>query len=151
MESNAISVFDVAAYIIETFGEITHMRLQKLVYYAQAWSLVWHEQRLFVEPIQAWANGPFVACLYDLFKHHFKVGRDDLPEGDSSRLSDEQKIVVQKVLEFYGRRPIQWLSDVARCEDPWRLAHKGLAPGERGLAEITAASMEAYYSGLIEE
>ena len=32
------SVFDAAAYILEKKGEMTTLKLQKLVYYAQAWS-----------------------------------------------------------------------------------------------------------------
>lgn len=45
------SVFDVSAYILETKGPITAMKLQKLVYYAQAWSLVWDEAPIFDEKI----------------------------------------------------------------------------------------------------
>jgi hypothetical protein len=43
------NVFDVAAYIVNKLGIISTMKLQKLVYYAQAWSLVWDEQPLFQE------------------------------------------------------------------------------------------------------
>ena len=35
------SVYDVAAYILEKQGAMTTWKLQKLVYYSQAWSLVW--------------------------------------------------------------------------------------------------------------
>jgi hypothetical protein len=57
------TVFDVAAYILEKKGEMSAWRLQKLVYYSQAWSLVWDERPLFDEPIQAWANGPVCLAL----------------------------------------------------------------------------------------
>lgn len=61
------SVLDVAAYILERRGSMTAMKLQKLVYYSKAWHLVWDEESLFNEPIQAWANGPVV---YDLYLEH---------------------------------------------------------------------------------
>ena len=48
-----VSVFDAAAYIVEKTGEMTTLKLQKLVYYAQAWSLVWDERPLFDEKIEA--------------------------------------------------------------------------------------------------
>ena len=51
---------DVAAYILQKKGEMTAMKLQKLVYYSQAWSVVWDERPLFHEKIEAWANGPVV-------------------------------------------------------------------------------------------
>jgi uncharacterized phage-associated protein len=55
-----VSVDDVAAYILEQRGPMSAMKLQKLVYYSQAWSLVWEDRPLFREEIQAWASGPVV-------------------------------------------------------------------------------------------
>ena len=57
-EENDISVYDVAAYIVKKTGQISTMKLQKMVYYCQAWSLVWDEKPMFKEKIEAWANGP---------------------------------------------------------------------------------------------
>ncbi|HSS48337.1 MAG TPA: type II toxin-antitoxin system antitoxin SocA domain-containing protein, partial [Thermoanaerobaculia bacterium] len=58
------TVHNVAAYILQKQGEMTAMKLQKLVYYSQAWSLVWDEEPLFAERVEAWANGPVVPDLY---------------------------------------------------------------------------------------
>src|SRR5258708_40323860 len=44
---------------------LTNLRLQKLLYYAQAWSLVLRESELFPEEIQAWRWGPVVPAVYD--------------------------------------------------------------------------------------
>ena len=55
-----VTVFDVVRFILEQKGSTTAMKLQKLVYYCQAWSLVWDEQPLFKERIEAWVNGPVV-------------------------------------------------------------------------------------------
>ena len=44
LEPPRIQVFDVAAYILQKTGSMTTMKLQKLVYYSQAWSLVWDEK-----------------------------------------------------------------------------------------------------------
>ena len=41
------TVFDVAAYILAKRGEMTAWKLQKLVYYSQAWSLVWDQRPIF--------------------------------------------------------------------------------------------------------
>lgn len=61
-----VNVYDVAEFILRKFGSMTAMKLQKLVYYCQAWSLVWDEKPLFPERIEAWANGPVVRELFDL-------------------------------------------------------------------------------------
>ena len=52
------TVLDVAKYVLEHNGRMTTMKLEKLVYYCQAWSLGWDEVPLFEEDFQAWANGP---------------------------------------------------------------------------------------------
>ncbi len=55
------------------------MKLQKLVYYSQAWSLVWDDEELFPEEFRAWANEPVCRELYDAVKGSFNVCSDDLP------------------------------------------------------------------------
>jgi uncharacterized phage-associated protein len=142
------SVYDVAAYILKDTGMITHLKLQKLVYYSQAWSLVWDDKPLFREEIEAWANGPVVPKLYDRLRQRYGVDRKILGYGDPDRLSAKSKATIDAVLKFYGRRNSQYLSDLTHMEAPWKDARKGLAPGDRGNRIITRAAMAEYYSSL---
>lgn len=142
------TVFDVASYILEKHGSMTHMKLQKLVYYSQAWSLVWDEEPLFSEKIRAWANGPVVKELFSKLQGSFKVERKDLDSGASSNLSPEQTESIDRVLAFYGDKDPQWLSDLTHMEPPWKDARCGLGPGDRGNQEITINSMAEYYGSL---
>lgn len=145
----AVSVNDVAAYILKKTGKITAMKLQKLAYYCQAWSLVWDEKPLFREKIEAWANGPVVRKLYDEHKGMFNVTR--WPAGNAKNLSAEQKDTIDGVLGFYGDKSSQWLSDLTHNEGPWKEARRGLAPGDRGDNIISHAAMAEYYSSLGKE
>jgi uncharacterized phage-associated protein len=140
------SVHDVAAYILKRCGKMTAMKLQKLVYYCQAWSLVWDEQPMFRAPIQAWANGPVVPVLYEEHRGQFTV--TTWPKGDPKKLGKDAQETVDAVLDYYGKRTAQWLSDLTHAEDPWRNARKGIPDGERGSREITHAALDEYYSGL---
>lgn len=141
-----VNVHDIAAYILERKAPITAMKLQKLVYYAQAWSLVWDENPLFGEPVQAWVNGPIVPVLYEWHKGRYRLSA--WLHGHPSALSAVERETVDAVLEFYGDKTSQWLGDLTRQEAPWRDARKGLALEERGYAEITHAAMAEYYDGL---
>ena len=67
---------------------MTALKLQKLVYYAQAWSLVWDEEPLFPDPIEAWANGPVV---YELYKRHRGIFKVTQWKVDPSALSGERR------------------------------------------------------------
>ncbi len=139
-------VHDVAAYILKRQGPMTTMKLQKLAYYAQAWSLVWDEKPLFRARIEAWAAGPVVPALYRLHRGQFKVS--DWSEGDPARLAPVERETIDAVLGFYGPKSSHWLSDLTHQETPWREARCGLGPGERGEQEITLAAMAEYYGGL---
>ncbi|HET7233372.1 MAG TPA: type II toxin-antitoxin system antitoxin SocA domain-containing protein [Longimicrobium sp.] len=142
------SAHDVAAYILARQGRMTAMKLQKLVYYSQAWAVVWDERPLFAERIEAWANGPVVRDLYDVHRGHFEVA--EWPRGDANRLTPGERETIDAVLDFYGDRSAQWLSDLTHREQPWLLARRGMPDGERGSREITLSSLEEYYSSLPE-
>lgn len=139
---------DVAAYILHRQGSMPAMKLQKLVYYSLAWSLVWDDKPLFEETIEAWANGPVIRELYDAHRGHFSVS--SVPDGDPNLLDKDQRETVDAVLQFYGDKSSQWLSDLTHTEAPWRDAREinGLNGGERGRAPITHASLHEYYSAL---
>jgi uncharacterized phage-associated protein len=139
------NVHDVAAAILRKRGPLTAIKLEKLVYYSQAWSLVWDEAELFPERIEAWAGGPVVPALYYRHRGQFEVATWD---GNPEALSQKQNETVDSVLKYYGDKPAQWLSDLTHREDPWIEARRGLAPLERGNREITRAAMAEYYSSL---
>ena len=147
IEEPIVRVFDVAAYILEKKGTMSTMKLQKLVYYSQAWSLVWDDKPLFKENIEAWANGPVVRDLFDYHRGRYQIEAIEI--GNSQLLNQEQRDTVDVILEDYGDKSGQWLSDLAHHEDPWMNARKGLPPLERGNRMISLDAMADYYSSLL--
>ncbi|MGH1331283.1 MAG: Panacea domain-containing protein [Paracoccaceae bacterium] len=134
-------VKDVAQYILDQNGPMTSMKLQKLVYYSQAWATVWDDDVLFDEQIQAWDNGPVVRELWEANKGKFKISNVD--GSDSSTINAAQRETVDRVLAFYGAKNAQWLSDLTHMESPWINA---FAQGQN--TEITPQAMSEYYSTL---
>lgn len=142
------TVADIAAYIIKKQGRMSAMKLQKLVYYSQAWSLVWDDCPLFSARIEAWANGPVAPALYRRHRGMFDVGRSDIA-GDPSALTKDQRETVDAVLKTYGKKSAHWLSALTHIEPPWVDARKGLEAGDRGTHEISHAAMAEYYGSLV--
>lgn len=140
-------IFDVAKYILKRQGAMTTMKLQKMVYYCQAWSLVWHEKPLFTEEIQAWASGPVVRELYDAHKGMFII--PDIDKGDVNSLNPEEKATIDAVLDAYGGKSAQWLADLTHMEGPWNEARREIEPGDNCENEITQASIHEYYSSML--
>ena len=59
----------------EVYEGITHLKLQKLLYFAQGVYLAINEKPLFNEKIVAWQHGPVVREVYDEYK---RFGRDNI-------------------------------------------------------------------------
>lgn len=137
---------DVAQYILEKMGPLNTIKLQKLVYYSQAWSLVWDDSPIFNEEIQAWANGPVVPDLF--YAHQGLYSVSSIAGGDSSKLNKDQKETIDVIIKDYGKRQSQWLVELTHMEDPWKNARGTCLPGARCTKAITHAAMAEYYSGL---
>jgi uncharacterized phage-associated protein len=132
---------DVAAYILDQHGPMTAMKLQKLVYYSQAWAIVWDDAALFSEEIEAWKNGPVVRDLWESHRGQYRV--TEIANGDASALDSAQSDTVDVVLAFYGDKNAQWLSDLTHLEDPWKEAWE---KGPNSI--ITKESLSEYYSSI---
>lgn len=141
------NVFDAAKYILEKAGGMSTMKLQKLCYYSQAWSLVWDDSPLFEEDFQAWANGPVCPELFFKTQGKYSVTAKD-ESGGEGNLSDEQKDTIDKVLAYYSPHDAQWLSQLTHMEEPWNRARKGVQSGAGCNNIITKESMALYYGGL---
>jgi uncharacterized phage-associated protein len=76
---------------------------------------------------------------------------DAIIAGNADGLTDEQKATVDAVLEAYGSKTAQWLSDLSHLEAPWLQARKrkGAELGEKCSEVITHADMHEYYSGIL--
>lgn len=141
-----VSALDVAAYILRERGPMTAMKLQKLVYYSQAWSLVWDEEPLFSEDIQAWANGPVVSELFNAHRGLFKV--HSIPGGNPDNISPTQAETIQSVLGYYGDKSSQWLSDLTHMEDPWKHARGNCPDGAFCRTVIPHSTLAEYYGSI---
>lgn len=143
-----MTVFDVAKYVLRKTGQMTTMKLEKLVYYCQAWSLAWDGVPLFDEDFQAWANGPVCPELFMKHKGRFVVDESllaDVPDCDFTQDAIE---TMDSVLKYYGDKEPHWLSELTHKEAPWREARAGVPNGESCSNIITKDSMQQYYGGL---
>lgn len=137
---------DVTAYVLAKRGRTPAVKLHKLLYYAQAWSLVWDDRPIFRDRIEAWANGPVVPNVYRTHSRSYFVTK--CGKGDPGKLDQDAAETVDAVIKHYGRRSSAYLSDLTHQEDPWRRARRGLPPGSRSNAVISHASMAMYYGSL---
>jgi uncharacterized phage-associated protein len=113
------TVFDVAQYILKRYGSLEAMKLQKLVFYSQAWRVVQSGLPLFDEPIKAWKMGPVVGTLWYRHKGWRHVTPEHIGSGQADVLSDDEATLIDSVMDFYGRLSGDELSELTHDERPW--------------------------------
>lgn len=143
-----LSVLEVAKYISSKKERLTTMKLQKLVYYCQAWSLAKHDIPLFPEDFQAWPNGPVCFELFRKHKGDFMLPHGFLNDVESKQFSPEQLEIMDGVLLHYGGKPPEILSKMTHDELPWNEARGNLPAGAKCSTIINKETMQLYYGGL---
>lgn len=124
---------------------ITHLRLHKLLYYAQGWSLAIRKKPLFDDEIQAWAHGPVVRNLYRHFAEH-KAGVIPAADyGEPKKLTAEECDLIEQVWETYKGYSPAALRQMTHAETPWMTAHKGYGPADRCEEVISQESMREFF------
>jgi uncharacterized phage-associated protein len=138
--------------IDEAAGDsITHLKIQKLVYYCQAWSLAITGDPIFAEEIQAWQHGPVIRSVWNRFSGS---GFEAIPTANRNvrsarELSRDQRELVDEVWEAYGNLSGAQLRTLTHREQPWIDAREGLAPDAPSSRVITKASMQSYYAARV--
>jgi uncharacterized phage-associated protein len=102
--------------------ELSNLKLQKLLYYAQGHHLAQRRASLFTDPIQAWSHGPVVPQVY----HEFKGSGSssiELPQTDPFIWSDVDPVTTEflsKVWNTYGGFSAGRLRNMTHEEPPWK-------------------------------
>ena len=146
-----ITVFDVAKYLLfsvdESSGSVmTHLKLQKLCYYTQAWNLVFNNKPMFNSRFEAWMHGPACPELWREYREHSWMPIPLIKDLDTEKFSPEQRETLDFVWENYGIYDGKYLEDLTHSEPPWINARCGCDPGDNCTTEITLESMKEYYS-----
>ena len=144
------TVYDVAKYIIDNFGPMSAMKLQKLAFYSQAMALVWDDVPIFEDDFEAWPKGPVCRNLFQTHKGMFMIEGSEFLESyepDINRISDDHKATINAVCNSLKDVSGYDLSQMTHSEAPWLDARGGLSAGEHCNTIITKESMEEDYQG----
>lgn len=136
---------EVGKYFYCKNTDLTEIQVQKLTYYAYAWSLALKDKRLFKESPQAWIHGPVFRSLYDSMKEpsFYEVN-------ECSTITDsETKEFLDMIYRLYGKYTGSQLENMTHMEDPWNNARIGLKSNERSTKELSDEDISKYYKGLL--
>lgn len=154
------NINDVVDYIVGQFadeeGSLSILKLQKLLYYVQAWHLAFGRGPFFAGRFQAWVHGPVSREVYDRFKDTHSlfstVGERDIRSSfNPNALPTEARDHIDEILEAYGKFSGVQLENMTHEEFPWVQARGTLKPFERCETEIEEGLMREFYGKLLKE
>ena len=123
---NVAKYFIVRAYEDEADAEMTNMKLQKLLYYAQSLHLALYDEPLFQDEIQAWRYGPVCPPAYSYYSD-YESRQLPVPTGESfSDVSEAVKALLEETWSNFGMHSACSLKDMTHAESPWKSARGDL-------------------------
>ena len=146
-ENEKGNLFKVVDWFLNNTSEedgITHLALQKILYFVQAWSYVFNGKWMFSETCEAWVHGAVYRSVFDEFRS-FKYST--LPRlNTSTSLSAEEievlEFVKENYLDIYSAKTLE---KICHLEVPFRNARGTLEENARSNSEISKESIGSYY------
>jgi uncharacterized phage-associated protein len=142
---------DIADHILCQMHEvedlITNLKIQKLVYYAQAWYLAIYNEPLFDDRLEAWPHGPVQPELYRRFKRYQWKPIDEQPD-PCPKFVDPIKEHLKEILDVYGDLTAHHLERLTHKEDPWKNARGDLPLDAPCTNAISHEDMKDFYRRL---
>ncbi|WP_157956696.1 Panacea domain-containing protein [Salinicola halimionae] len=102
-------------------NDLTPMKLLKLVYIANGWSLGLNNQPLYADEVEAWKFGPVVPALYHKVKRYRNHPIDaELPQRTRDVVSPEDQRLLDRIWDTYGQHDGLTLSSIThKPGTPW--------------------------------
>jgi uncharacterized phage-associated protein len=145
------TALDIAKWFInatdrESGDAITHLKVQKLLYYAQGWALAYFGKPLFSEDMQAWAHGPVLLSVWEQYRD---FGFQAIPEQKVTRkVSGDAADLLDSVNERYGIYSAKRLEKMTHTERPWLMARGALPPEARCTEIVLKSDIKAFFDTL---
>ena len=143
-----VDVQNVAKFFLSCIDEeagdhITHLKLQKLIYYAQGFHLAMYDTPFFKDPILAWDHGPVVKTIYEKYKEYGSMPIPPDRESDLDEVfTEQQRALLEDVCNVYGQFSAWKLRNMTHAEPPYNNPKNGI---------ITTEAMQEYFKTQIEE
>lgn len=149
----------LSEYILERGGKMSHLKLQKILFYIQALHLAYFDAPIIEDEFQAWLHGPVSRKVYDQIKGvsilYTEINYEPAAGGArpseilKAELTADQLDLVDEVIDEYGQLTSSQLEKLTHSEDPWINARRGYGVAERCEEVIPKEAMRQYYKQAI--
>lgn len=150
----------LAAYILCKYGSMSHLKLQKLIYFIEGYHLAYfHGKSLVSDEFEAWAHGPVSRVLYNELKDRAvlygdvqyiqKDGEQNPIDIINDTLCSSQIELIDEVVGLYIGESGMTLEGITHQQTPWICARQGIPPYAKCNNVIDKKLMQEYFSNLL--
>jgi len=137
------SIIDVAEWFLNK-QPMSQKKLQKMCYYAQAWSYALLNDGIADDgEFEAWVHGPVSRILYRKYKG--KGWEDLYPSREAPCFDEKTTELLESVFLTYGNMSANALEVLSHNELPWRNARTGCYPLQKCSNLLSEEDMKSYY------
>jgi uncharacterized phage-associated protein len=124
--------------------DMTHLKLQKLIYFAQAWHLANLNRPLFQEEMEAWTHGPVVPSVWHKYKEY---QWESIPPTDEDvAIDDNVAGYLEKIYRKYGEYSGKALERLTHDHQPWKQTRGDLPLEAKCTAPIDKTLIRNFYA-----
>ncbi|MDR1881915.1 MAG: DUF4065 domain-containing protein [Prevotella sp.] len=142
----------LADYILKNHGPMSHLKLQKLLFYCDAYHMAYFGKELITDEFEAWAHGPVSRAIYNSLKDK-SVLYSDLsfsdkgmnPDEGIKKLTSDQQTMLNEVLGELSTWTGAQLEAATHREYPWIEARKGYGEGDKCSVPISKETTLKFY------
>jgi len=146
-------------YVLEKRGQMSLLKLQKLLYFIEGYHLAYFSESLIDDDFEAWVHGPVSRKLYNQLKDisilHTEVNyvqgdEEELPSVTlNEHLTSEQIELVDNVLDLYAQESAFSLESITHQQAPWIETREGFASSERCEKVIPKEQIKSYFEKFV--
>ena len=128
-----------------SYGDtLTNLKLQKLLYYTQAWYLAFNDDPLFDEDFEAWIRGPVMPSVWRKFKEFKHRPIVDVDVNDRAK-GEHINAHITEIFRVYGSMSGFDLERLTHTEAPWKDARAGISHDKPSRTPISKDAMKRFY------
>lgn len=143
----------LANYILKHHGPMSHLKLQKLLFYCDAYCLAFFGEELVSDKFEAWVHGPVCRRVYNQMKGasvlYTDMSYSPLQGIDEDAVFDQLPFDVKDLITDVLGNLTQWsgieLERATHRELPWIEARTGYGEADKCHVEISKDTTRNFY------
>lgn len=140
----------VVEYLLSQCQDITHLSLQKALYYVQGFNKAFFDSFIFEEDCEAWVHGPVYRDIYRRYSGYCYDPIDNVEEPDISSMPAEEKVLLDSIIRHICCYSGKTLESFTHVETPW-ISTRGNLPAEASTNRVIPKQIIGEYFTLVKD